>query len=414
MNLWTAEQKSNAQTLITYLLTERKRSDDGWPITKENLVAMSELGYSTNKMLRAYEVRILLQIMTDNNLTSTDDFERTYKQWIKDQPKDERLFPTWKMYIPIHAYVEDSVVLPFTITIMGMEFTMAKLDLLNDKSNIVRALYGFSKEYHEYQQGEQLYISINNRALSWDRALDNISSAFDVLRGVISYITVGGAFRLFPVGVTARAKIPHPYIMIVLGGDKPQEVMFMVDQKINPLRFTLRKMHIDKIVAMSKEFSERSQDITLNSLCIDSLRIYAQAMDAQFSYNCFLGLWQMAEAMTISASFGGNTDEVSRRLISFGGSNLVASGYSKAIKYFGELRNDLVHRGIHDQIHEENVDILHLACRNYFEWLMNNRQIFPTKTHLQMFYSLKDKGTADIEVTRDIVLQILNQARTSI
>lgn len=402
-NLWNKDLEQNSQQLIDYLIGEYLPEGKGFRNIPRNIIALSELGYSSKENMPHSEVSRILKKMIEGGMSLVSDFERIYYEDRESEVKDRRMMPLYSMYIPFHMEISRDIVLPFTIKIMDIEFIFNKLESIECKEDIAKKINQYSEEYHIYTMEDQLYVCIDRKALNWANAMDEMASAFDILRGIILY-NIEVPFRLFSTTMDPRAKIPHPYILISKNNDDYEYIMFMVDQIIPPAKFTMSKSLLDAVIEMSEIFKGRIAEKTTISLCGDSLRIYAQSMESRFHYNCFLGLWQMAENMTLAESYGGNTDEVCKKLYTIINPDLVGSGYKHLLKHFAKLRNTLVHKGLYYDVEEHDVDILELICRLYFQWLLSVRDKLPTIGHIRHFYSLNANSPDE----RKNILSVIN------
>ena len=123
-------------------------------------------------------------------------------------------------------------------------------------------------------------------------------------------------------------------------------------------------------------------------------------MDAGFHHRCLLGLWQLAEALTLARSFGGQTDKVVDHLAwHLQRVDLKGSGLQWTLKRIAEKRNEIVHRGIQEaDLHDLN--FLKLACELALIWLISQRDSLPTAASVEEFYRLRSANQQKLQAMR--------------
>jgi hypothetical protein len=170
--------------------------------------------------------------------------------------------------------------------------------------------------------------------------------------------------------------------------------------------FTLGQRKFNVIKGHARQLRGEPQSDSTRLLVVDALRLYSQAMDARFNYGCFLGLWQLAESIVLSRSFGGEAVKVADRITKVGmPSGLIASGWRHTLRRFAEKRNDVVHRGLHD-IKEEEINILKLAVSFSLLWLLRQLNSLPTTVHLEQFYRLSETNEAQLCAMKHCINQL--------
>jgi hypothetical protein len=196
----------------------------------------------------------------------------------------------------------------------------------------------------------QVFLSVSAQSSSWNSAWKDIEPAFNALRGLIELTFDFYRWHMGGGGRSARRKVPHPLWMIACKEGMPQEwVYFITDEDNTTKALDLDSAHLDGIKKNAAILQQEPEPQSTLSLIADCLRLYSQAMDARFKHLCFLGFWQLAEAITHSESVGGKTDKVAERLAWHGTEiGLKGSGYQETLVVLGKKRNNIVHRGIHE------------------------------------------------------------------
>lgn len=242
------------------------------------------------------------------------------------------------------------------------------------------------------------------------------SAAFDVLRGLIEFARSAGTFRISFGGYSLRSTVPSPRYLFRVRSSEEAEVFSFVVAPIER-QFPPSPIDLDALVKTIEPFqalvAETAQAGSIQEVVADLLRLYAQAMDAPEPQSALLAFWQMAEAIALEESDRGNGDRVVTRLAFFerymvarpDGTLRVALGGLKS------KRNDLVHRGIHASIEEQEVELLKTVCEIGLKWICANSTRISTKLQLAKWWQLAGVSQKEIEATRLVCDLVVEERR---
>lgn len=416
MTLWKDTKRNNTQKLIDWLLSAK--TGTVWPADRVNMVAFSELGSSSSRSDLTQNVIIqILKEMSKSNKTSVDDFEAIFEQIRKTGAIDAHNHAArWKFFIPIEINLNSDITQRLKIRILGNDFFFVSITSVErqlDKEtrqglrdpNVILINTGIKVDHIP-----KIFISISSEAPSWNLAWKEVEPAFDALRGLLELSLDFYEWRFTNNGKSARGRIPHPLWMIACKkGEPPEWVYFITEEASISEPFELTNAHLTKIKKNAKVLRTEPKPQSTLSLIADSLRLYTQAMDAHFKHLCFLGFWQLAEAITQSEAVGGSIDKVAARIAWHGSRiGLKGSGYTETLAVLGRKRNDIVHRGIHE-VEDIDINILKLACEAAFAWLFQVHKSLPTVAHINQYYRLRETNQTDLEAIEGCVAYIKKQ-----
>lgn len=407
--LWKAEERANAQTLITFLLGKRQPGG-GWPLAGETTIAIDELAASIETSVPTHKrVLSVLAVMHDAGLGSVDDYE-------KEAPKVARRIEqtiagrnqTWTFLLPMVATLAPQVGERVSFTVAGKELQLVsrvaaqrslrgRLKLqASDIARVVRT---------DVDAVPDVFVRVQGEGADLHSAWAVAQPTFGLFRGVFEFATGFGSWSIQFGQRRSRATIPHPPWMIgvprtgSVGGtpflldhsktDRNQRFEFN-GQRNRVLRRQLRRLA-----------QTPPADSTL-SIIIDALRLYADAMDTQFPHGCLLGLWQTAEVLSLSKEFGGRTEEVCRRLEWHGPRlGFVGSGFRHILKRTAEKRNLVVHHGIHE-VDDDDVNNFKTVVDSALQWLIRSRSRIRTRDRLARFYEVLGRSRVDPSIIGEV------------
>jgi len=256
-----------------------------------------------------------------------------------------------------------------------------------------------------------MYLTV--KAPDFQSAFDMVEPIFDTVRGIIE-LTLGLGSMQLSSPPKPRRKVPCPSWGLGLADGVPTEYkMFFVDaenQSHTPI--CIGKQDVDALRTNSALTARPRAIGTLYDLLVDGLRLYSQAMDARYDYECFLGLWQLAEALTLANQHQGAKKVVCPRLAWFGQNSqgVHARHLNVILAWLYEKRNEIVHRGLHQQVTQDDVNVLKICCDSALVWLSGHVKAIPTVGHLEQFYSMKDHNDCKLD-TLGKVLQFVKGYR---
>jgi hypothetical protein len=415
MELWEKGKRKNAQEIIDWLLSVVTESGI-YPHSFKNTVAFTELGSSSTKYLSDFQIIRIINAMRSNSKKTIDDFERIYSEISRtDSKKDNGPLDIWFFLIPVKINLNSDIIDHPRIKILNKYFTFlpakSALNKLNAEGrktilnpNLIRINTGIKDD-----QIPSLFISVCDSGKDEYDAWDRITPAFDALRGIIELSLGFFVTQIMWGEKSARRKIPHPVWMVTYKKSSPLKwLTFETEENRSSRIYELDNKNLSRIKKNGKLLIKEPNQKSTLSLIADCLRLYSQAMDANFNHLCFLGFWQLAEAITRSQSAGGRTDKVVARLAWHGHKfDFVGSGFQNSLLYLAEKRNDIVHRGIHD-IDDDDINILKVACESALDWLFTVQKSLPTINHIDTYYGLREKSDTDCRTVSDCITYINN------
>jgi hypothetical protein len=346
----------------------------------------------------------VLAIMSRRDERSVDDFEARFEEWRRSRstPSSPGTAP-WTFFVPFRIKLASDLKKSPTITVLGKKFRFITR---------VSALRQLGKQTFEQPSDSiwaarvspdnipDAFVTIEGRGDSHHAAWKAVEPAFETLRGLLEFSFGFGGWRI-STDQRARRKVPAPEWLIARQkGIAVEGIGFATEDQECRKLFELTATHLAILKRRAKLIRQQPEPQTSVSVIADALRLYSQAMDARFSYSCFLGLWQMAETIAMSEDEGGQTDRVVSKIAWHGEKlKLHGSGWTNALGALGEKRNDIVHRGIRE-IEDLDVNILKLACETSLAWLVQEAEALPAKCHLREFYRLRNAHPTVLDACR--------------
>jgi hypothetical protein len=395
MMLWEDNSKrKNVQEIITYLLELHVFLGQWRHDGIKSTIAFSELAASAKDgVLSRSLIMQILREMHENNKKTVEEFELLY-----EQKQEERLLASnskadeWAFFIPIDINLASDIVGIPKFIILGKDFTLENWEVVDRQVDEAtrRKLHTpeqLSEELNSINlfRSPNLYITVRGKGANAVNAWREIDPAFEALRGLLEFFL--NRFQTTNTWIGERRplrKIPHPQWMLAFKENvEPEWFRFVIDTENIVDPFPIKKSTLEKIQEFGQFLHNMPKPNSTLELITNCLRLYAQAMDARFEHLCFLGLWQLAEAITRSETIGGKTDDVVKRLAWHREqTDLAGSGFTETLNSFGKMRNQIVHKGIH-LVDENDVNILKFICDLALYWLIGVHESLPTmvKSH---------------------------------
>lgn len=418
--LWNEAKQKDAQELISWLL-DSKPGPNAWNMDRRVMIGLVELAYSAvDSSMTDQTVMEVLDRMYGENQSLVADFEAHYKRLKQEQSSAERAGQAdWTFYIPLEVNVTGTMrtrrlrFLDRTVELLPVNRVLSGLPphpaivrsgkKFSVDGNAFFSIIGSEAKFHP-----GAFLKLLGKGLDQNTAWENAEPVFSALRGLLEFSVGFGSGRLTIGGTSEpRCQIPHPAWLFAVGADDfVHGIAFDIDDEKRSFPFELTSERWGVLRRNAGILRNTPPTGSTQSVIADSLRLYAEAMDARFAHQSLLGFWQVGEAITLSEMVGGQTDKVAERL-SWHHSKLKlpGSGYTATLKRLGQKRNSIVHRGIHD-VGDTDVNIMKLACDIALLWLMQIRTSLPTTKHLAEFYRLRDANTAVLEALKGAVALI--------
>ncbi len=414
-NNLTAKNPSHTQELLNHLLTVINE-DGGLTYNLFNQLTKTEFVNSfTETVLNYRALSLAIVEMNKKNKNKLTDFCDSYLRLAKDETTNNCIEKDWSFFIPFLADVDHAVKLPFTIKILGHKFEFTSKVQYKSKLKIDPQdnRHEYSSEINEsVNSSKAVFIKCKSSGIDSWSAWSKISLSYDVLRGVLEFTINYFSTSLFQ-NHKQRSKIHHPNWILSLSNDRQFSVLkFLTDNQEQTFKYKFTRKTYKALANNSKIVSKAIQKKSSVELLVSSLRLYADALSVKYNHNQLLGLWQVAETLTLSNEVNGSTKDVVSRLIWFSNDlKLLGSGYRYTLQAIGDKRNKIVHEGISD-ISDDDVDFLKIAVEHTLLWFFHNLSHLKTIKHVSEFYRLKDIGNSDINAIKDILKFVSKKRQT--
>lgn len=418
--LWEEKRRERAQKCLARVLSEvdydPKKQKISWVLPGplgirydfRSLSASVKMGHKLAPRIRSE----VLARMKDAGRDSLEEFECIYWEVLSEQKRaGAGASARWMLYLPIKLDVWETIEFPASLDLLGTTFEFmddahlrqavgneAFENAVSDSAIVRRGENGFAND--------RLFVAFCcHQGLSALDAWEKSNPVFDAFRGVLE-LTYGLGHVQFRSDLHPRRQVPMPRWGLAHSEEGKAELLEFICEDQPPQGVFPASCSYPTVELTEERFGDLRRNAGLLpggcserstvALIADALRLYSQAMDAPFDYGCFLSLWQMIEVVTLHHSF----KEVCPRLRKLLRSLEQSMGYgdlSEVLREFREKRNALVHKGIHFDIDQEDVNSLKLLCELALQWLISHRNDLKTKRQLEYFYEWATKGDAEIE-----------------
>jgi hypothetical protein len=405
--LWSDGRRAEAQRLIDFLLTQKVPG--GWPAGQDFDVPLMALAESTRRKLSRTEIwRLLDALAKSEGEKSVDALEALWSTAHRAPPVET---PEWRFWLPLELAPYPPEQLPLSITMLGLAFMIESGESV--RSQLAEGL-GKLHEYHNRKDRSRFtptFVRFTSHGAHWADAWKSAEPAWDAFRGLAAFVFGRGKYRI--MGAGPRSVVLHPEWVLSRTDGKPLHfIAFNLDY--DPSRrmggevaITQKKMRSFQEFAVP--LANKPERGSTLSVVADCLRLYAIAMDSGQDYTCFLGLWQLAEAITVAEEDGGETKRVVARLSMFLRFPPEGAGRA-ALQYLSRRRNKMVHEGIL-AMENEDLNIIQFASERALEWLLIQGQKLPTRLHLREFYRCHSLSEGQLTAAAETAALLLEERR---
>ena len=360
----------------------------------------------------------VLSEMIERSVDTIAAFERTFQQHgtkAKTRAAEEK---QWIFMIPLLVETSDDVRLPVRIKVLRRTVTFRSwssvMRVIGSK-RITKALSDV-RNFRDAVRPDVCF-SLKGSGADVHAAWRAVGQVFDVLRGSLE-LTVGYMRKRlrFPEGPLRT--IPHPPWKIAWNqADKVvQAIDFIINEDdLNPRpRFVMKHSLLRTVASNINRFVGNQRDERdSRSIVADALRLYSQALDSSRYFQCFLGFWQCAESLSLASQHGGSGEKTCTRLAVFAQRwGIDKTGISDVLKSLYGKRNELVHRGIHDQISLDDVNLLKTFCESALVWVMQNSSRVRTRAELERFYEFNSLNDSAFDAIQRAIRVVRRERRS--
>jgi len=401
--LWPDKRRAEAQRLLDWLLAQKVPG--GWPPGQDFDVALIELAESSTQRLSRTDIWRLVDALSKTDDQTGKTIEELEQLWSASRNAPPVKAPEWRFWLPLELDPREHIQLPVVLTMLDTTFTLAS------GSEIRSKLGGELGKLPEYRALDNrsvwapTFLTFTGSGDHWLSAWRTAEPAWDAYRGLAAFTFGRGQYRLFGQG--PRSVVLHPEWMLSRADSVPLQFHpFAVDYDPN------RRMTGDVAISPEKmqRFTERAASFAAQpaknstlAVLATCFRLWAQAMDTGQDHSCFLGLWQLAEAITVAEEKGGKTDCVVARMGMF--VNFAPVGGSRTLRYLARRRNKMVHEGIL-AMEAEDLNLIQFACEGALGWLLATHAKLPTQVHLREFYRCYSLGDSQLAAIAETVARL--------
>lgn len=311
---------------------------------------------------------------------------------------------TWKVFVPVQVDLAEDIVQRPSIKIQNRVFSFCEASFVNQSLpfDLSDPRDFYSATRCEKWPAAEVYVASEVKASSWQDAWRVLEPAFDVFKGFAEFQYSLG-HRSWG-GDGPQANLPHPRYYIAFDGhETAQGTTFVVAENEVTQPIEVTNDYIEDLEENSEALKEVPSEDSVESLIVDALRLYSQAMDERFKGGRFLGFWQMLEKVALSDRVNGKTSKICSRVAWHGDRlGLPGTGIRERLDRLADKRNDLVHRGIRN-VNDDDTNVLKLIAETAVEWLKAEREEISTKHHLNLYYQLRTKSNSSLEKRQDVI-----------
>ncbi len=346
---------------------------------------------------------IIMKVLTrmkEHGLGTTEEFEKIHgeirAEWARESNSQRG---RWEFFIPFVAKLADDMPRAASVTLLDTAFVFDKWEDAEGKLGPENVKRAFANDFLKVEQRPETCLSLTAEGVNSIHAWNGVTPAFDLFRGLLEYIYgFGRRSMIFGGGnKSKRATFPIPKWLLARSANQAIEVLrFDTNALPTTAVQTLNAQGFGQLVTAAGRFSTPSSKNSTTTLLADAFRIYAQALDEPFRHTCLLGLWQMAETLTLSNR--GDTRIVCARLVATVERRMQPppTGLPEILDDIAVKRNRMVHNGIHD-IDDDDINILKLICEMALRSVMQAADKLPTKEHLNHFLALSCRAKTDLQ-----------------
>ncbi len=249
-------------------------------------------------------------------------------------------------------------------------------------------------------------LLVDVQARTYQDAFDQASSNFELLRALFNLVR-GYGLRRFTTGAPkplGASLAPPIYGVFRTDGDYEALYYTIERYQYESIRFKRDEgLRVEKLLRLIATASEEMQ-----SLLIEVLLKYGQAMDTTDWRSAFLALWQILEIASLQTSASLKMTEVVKRI-----GNLIGAKppMEDLIDSVTQSRHLLVHQGKFSKEGLVEVNFLKIIAEAAINALFVRARSFPTLQSLEEFYKHATLGNSTLRTRRKVIDTILSSRR---
>ena len=424
--LWKDGRRDDAGKTIARLMVAGKKQPPsissatavrfGWTLCFQNDLDFQALGaWSCDDSLNQSAImRVLSTMLAEHSDATVDEFERIRAQLLSEVKQNAGASATWNFAYPLLIEVDPSIKLPIRLVSRGRRFILRPWGRVLREIGARRAGAAIKNRPSAGRAEIPSYcLVVSEWGPDSGSAWAQIEPSLDCLRAAIEF-SVGFMGKSFRSHEGPMHRVPRPQWMLTWGsGLETVEAIEFAVPNAKPLgSLRLDAKVLDRCQTHLRRFvQEPDRDNDARRVVLDSLRLYIQALDAERTAWAFVGFWQMAEAMTLGEDHYGSGNTTCPRLAAFSQDwGIDQCDAEDILKSLYKKRNEMVHRGRHERIEQDDVNWLKNFCEMAYVWLAKNATKLKTRDALAFFFELRSANDSRIEASKRAV-QLVESAR---
>ena len=395
---------NQVEHILEYL--SKERDDSGLPWWKAQVdLAMQELSaHCTDDYQQSHIIEAFDKIADADSID-----EKSFREALDHvrSSKEQKESATWKIFVPVQVDLNDDLAERPSLKVQDQTFSFCEASFVDQSLpvDLSDPTEFWSATRCTDWPAPEVYVTSEVEASSWQDAWRVLEPAFDVFKGFAEFRYSLGHRRWGGDG--PRANLPHPKYYIAFDGNETvQGTTFVVSEHEVTQPIEITEDYIEDLKNESDGLKKVPDESSVDSLIVDALRLYSQAMDERFKEGRFLGFWQMLETVALSGRVNGKTSKIRSRVAWHGDRlGLPGTGIRKRLDKLADKRNDLVHRGIRNAS-DDDTNVLKLIAETAVDWLQSEREELSTKHHLDLYYQFRTTGNSSLDKTQDVLTLI--------
>ena len=340
-------------------------------------------------------------------LSSTSDFEDTYLNIISEAKRLKKF--QWTSFIPLNFASSDDVHLE-QITFFGVTFRFHRFDYV-EKQIRKNTLDSFIEQIRiatkwKLRNLPIWWLTCRTSNTDFFQSWKDIGPSLYALRSLIELYTNAFTFKI-SCPFHPRFNLPFPLFVIGIS-DAGQSEFYYFPKSYDETAeksFEINSYSWRAVVNIARKLRKPLKDNSIELLLAYCLKAYSQSLDEIKENHCLLSLWQMAESLTLSQNFGGETKKVCARLSGFGNmtKNVDSSTLMDALSVIADHRNEIVHAGKDSGVDQEMINLLQWVCNTGLSWLIKNMSYLKTLNDLELYYQYRTQNESMIKGLKNII-----------
>jgi hypothetical protein len=394
---------------------QKEKSKPGWSNSFEMSLVFQALAHWTGLDIASFDVKKILDEIARDNEVQLDQFEAAAANYAETKHQKRPAHHPWDFVVPFQIAFEKRKP---RFKILGCVFSFLERKQV---TAILKRQPPKEPVDHHFdlilnKKPYQSYVHFSSTGETSDEAWLKVNQAYDAFLGLLEFtFNVGKqSYHYGRLGV-AMTHFPRPKWVITVRREISSELKWfkMEYGDYEEQQTKAIGQHQCKVLTHNAHSLRKLPEAgSINSLITDGLRLYAQALDGRQAHSRLIGLWQLAEALTLSENFDGKTDTVCKRLLAFEPIWMIDTDALKMnLHGIAKKRNRVVHHGNHSIVTDSDVNTLKVAVESLLFRLIGNAKRLKTISVLENYYSLHSSSDANLKALGDTLLFLRSTRR---